>query len=153
MKDLDHHPEVLLSIVELYNASTFCMLRGRIIAPMATQTAQGAPPPLMMATTASYGYHQPAAAALAPSIPVLQTIPPQAQPVALQAAPPINQTLPFAPGLCVKDYSVIIANAITEKLTLLFNNNYQSAPQDCPLQNSGNATSVVRGTTLSETAT
>ena len=128
MKDLDHHPEVLPPIAELYNASAFCVLGGGMIAPMAAQTAQGVPLLLMMAATAPYGYHQPAAAAPAPTLPVMQTIQPQVQPVAPQTAPPINQTLPFAPGLRAEEYSAILANAIAKKLTPLFNNNHQSAP-------------------------
>ena len=130
VKDIDRHPEDLLPIDELYQASAFCVLGGGMTAPIASTAFQGAPtlaPFATMTTPTLFG--------LAPRAPASATQAPVA-PAAPQPAPAVpvspNQPLPFAPGLRPEDFSTMLANSIADKLSTVFANQRSTTRDRAP---------------------
>ena len=65
------------------------------------------------------------------SVPTVPTIPPPA--AAVPAPLPVNQPLPFTPGLRPEEFGTMIATTIADKLGAMLNGNRQYPPHDRPL--------------------
>jgi len=119
MKNLDRHPEDLPPIVELYNVSAFCVLGGGLTMPVASASIQTNIPIAQTIPTVPSIFSM-MAPGLTPAPPVPPIVPmaiPQAPPIIAQ--PAINQPLLFAPRLCPEEFSTLLANSITEKMSAL----------------------------------
>jgi len=119
MKNLDQHPEDLPLILKLYDASAFCVLGGGMTMPISNTlayTVSSIAQTLPYSGASLFGMMAPSTAPIVPSAP---TIPPAAPQVQTPAPVPANQPLPFAPGLCGEEFSALLANSITEKMSAL----------------------------------
>jgi len=138
MKNLDRHPEDLPPIAELYKASAFCILGGGIMMPVTSTLIQSAIPVVQTIPTSVPSIFGMMAPSLAPVIPVTPTVPPIAPQTQLTIQPTTNQPLPFAPSLQPEEFSTLLTNSITEKMSALLMPQRNSASCDHPSQGGGN---------------
>ena len=136
MKNLDRHPEDLPPITELYEVSAFCVLGGGLTMPVASASIQTNIPIAQTIPTVPsiFSIMAPGLVPAPPVPPIVPVAIPQAPPIIAQ--PAINQPLPFTPGLRPEEFSTLLANSITEKMSALLASN-TSAPHDHPPQGGG----------------
>ena len=119
MKNLDRHPKDLPPIPELYDAPAFCVLGGGMTIPIMNTSVYTITPitqTLPYSSTSLFGIMAPSTAPIVPSVPTILSTAPQVQ---TPAPAPANQSLLFVPGLCAEEFSTLLANSITEKMSTL----------------------------------